>query len=220
MNRRDFLKLIVGIPVLGGLALFVSPLFRYLRPSSGPLMTTRIKTEGDPTQWKGQTGLFSLPDLPQKEKEIRFQLSEFPTQWSFQTFTFGQKSKEYTFRHFQTTNLPGYAVRLNKDGEQPDFMVVNRICPHMGCVFNFLPEPAEAAAYNYPGATNPLFACPCHLSVYDPLQRQNIGTKDFTGQDPRGKVVSGPAPRPPRGFEWKVEDGSLIIVAAELGGIS
>lgn len=216
MNRRDFLKIIVSIPVLGALALFVSPLFRYLRPSSGPLKDTTIDFKGNPTQWEGKTGLFQPPDMPEAEREITFNLSDFPAPWSFRPFTFSQRSKEYTFRHFQVSKIPGYVVRLPEDkGGKPDFMIISRICPHMGCVFNFLPDPAEAAAYNYPVAKNPMFACPCHLSVYDPLQTQEV-----SGQQIRGKVVSGPAPRPPRKFDFDIQGDKLIVTALEAGGIA
>jgi Rieske Fe-S protein len=216
MNRRDFLKIIVSIPVLGGLAMFASPLFRYLRPTSGPLSSTRIDFKGQPTEWEGHNGLFSQPDMPKAEREVTFQLSQFPTPWSFQPFTFSQQSREYTFRHFQASKIPGFVVRLPEDkGGQPDFMVVSRICPHMGCVFNFLPDPTEAAAYNYPQAKTPLFACPCHLSVYDPLQEQ-----DVSGKLLRGKVVSGPAPRPPRQFTFEAKGAQLIVKALEAGGIA
>jgi Rieske Fe-S protein len=216
MNRRDFLKLIVSIPVLGALALFVSPLFRFLRPSSAPLSQTRIDPKGNVTDWQGSSGLFSPPDMPKAERNVEFDLSQFPTPWSFQPFTFNQSSKEYTFKHFQASKIPGFVVRLpeDKDGK-PDFIVVSRICPHMGCVFNFLPDPAEAAAYNYPSAKNPLFACPCHLSVYDPLQKQ-----DVSGQMLAGKVVSGPAPRPPRHFQFDMKGTKLVITALEAGGIA
>lgn len=216
MNRRDFLKLIVSIPVLGALALFVSPLFRYLRPSSAPLSETRINFNGKPTDWHGTSGLFSEPDMPTAERSVEFDLSQFPTPWSFQPFTFSQQSKEYTFKHFQASKIPGFVVRLpeDKDGK-PDFIVVSRICPHMGCVFNFLPDPAEAAAYNYPSAKNPMFACPCHLSVYDPLQDQDVNGKMLAG-----KVVSGPAPRPPRHFTYDMKGSKLVITALEAGGIA
>ena len=216
MNRRDFLKLIVSIPVLGAVALFVSPLFRYLRPSSGPLKTTGWDTKGNLTEWKGASGIVAPPDMPQAERKVTFNLSDFPSPWSYQPFTFSQRSKEYTFRHFQASKIPGFVVRLpeDKDGK-PDFIVVSRICPHMGCVFNFLPDPAEAAAYNYPIAKNPLFACPCHLSVYDPLQ-----TQDVSGKLLRGKVVSGPAPRPPRQFSFEMSGAQLIVTALEAGGIA
>ncbi|WP_303672761.1 QcrA and Rieske domain-containing protein [Vampirovibrio chlorellavorus] len=216
MNRRDFLKIIVSIPVLGALALFVSPLFRYLRPSSGPLKTTSWDFKGKPTDWHGISGLVKQPDMPKAERSVEFDLSMFPTPWSYQPFTFSQQSKEYTFKHFQASKIPGFVVRLpeDKDGK-PDFIVVSRICPHMGCVFNFLPDPAEAAAYNYPSAKNPMFACPCHLSVYDPLQSQEV-----SGQLLAGKVVSGPAPRPPRHFQYDMQGSKLVITALEAGGIA
>lgn len=216
MNRRDFLKLIVSVPVLGALALFVSPLFRYLRPSSGPLKTTTIDLSGPVTAWEGKSGLFSTPDMPKAEQEVVFKLSDFPTPWSVMPFTFSQQSKEYTFKHFQASKIPGFVLRLpeDKDGK-PDFLIVNRICPHMGCVFNYLENPSEAAAYNYPGAKNPLFACPCHLSVYDPLQEQEVD-----GKKVRGKVVSGPAPRPPRIFNYEIKGDQLVITSLEAGGIA
>jgi len=216
MNRRDFLKLIVSVPVLGGLAMFASPLFRYLRPTSGPLGTTRVDFKGIPTEWEGHNGLFSQPDMPKAEREVTFSISQFPSPWSFQPFTFSQQSREYTFRHFQASKIPGFVVRLPEDKNgQPDFIVVSRICPHMGCVFNFLPEASEAAAYNYPQAQNPLFACPCHLSVYDPLQEQEVSGKAL-----RGKVVSGPAPRPPRQFTFEIKGSELVVKALEAGGIA
>jgi Rieske Fe-S protein len=216
MNRRDFLKILVGLPVLGTLVLFVSPLFRYLRPTSGPIHQTGLDTKGSMLDWQGTGGLFSPPDMPEREREVSFHLTDFPKPWSHQTFTFGQRSKEYTFNQFQRTKIPGYVVRLpeDKDG-QPDFVIMSRICPHMGCVFNYLEDPKEASAYNYPGAQTPMFACPCHLSVYDPLQTQMVGTKDV-----RGKVVSGPAPRPPRYFDWKIEGDRLLVTNVESGGIS
>ena len=218
MDRRTFLKFLVSIPVLGTLGLFVSPLARYLRPSLGPLAATNLDTSSaNLLEWNGKAGLFSQPDQPLREKDIVFSLADFPKPWSFQTFTFGQKSVEYSSNHFQGTKIPGYVVRMpqDKDG-RPDFDVVSRICPHMGCVFNFLEDPKEAVAYNYPQAKSPLYACPCHLSVYDPLQTQDVGG----GKIVRGKVVSGPAPRAPRTFTWKIEGDKLVITQAESGGIS
>ncbi len=217
MNRRDFLKIIASIPILGGFALLATPLFRYLRPTSGPLASTRLKMDGDFTEWTGEGGLFSNPDMPEAESQVAFSVSDFEGPYSFKEFTFGQSSKEYTFKHFQSTKIPGFIVRLpeDQDNGQPDFIVVSRICPHMGCVFNFLPNAADVSAYNY-NADHPHFACPCHLSVFDPLAKQNIGG----GVELRGKVVSGPAPRPPRMFTWAIEGNTLMITEAESGGIS
>lgn len=221
MNRRDFLKIIMGIPVIGGALLLASPFVRYLRPSTDPLAETQLalgeENKLDITQWNGVDGLVKEPDMPRPSKEISFPLSEFTGPWSYSTFVFGQQSKEYTFKHFQTSNIPGFVVRLpepQKNG-QPDFIIVSRICPHMGCVFNFEKTKEAIAAYNYPSANNPHFCCPCHLSVFDPLQKQDAGNGMI-----RGKVVSGPAPRPPRQFTWEIAGSSLVIKEAEAGGIS
>jgi Rieske Fe-S protein len=35
-----------------------------------------------------------------------------------------------------------------------------------------------------------------------------------------GKVVSGPAPRPPRKFDLKNEGGKISIISLEAGGIA
>jgi Rieske Fe-S protein len=218
MDRRTFLKLILGVPMLAVAGAFMSPALRYLRPSLGALADTKIDTKNKPfTEWVGSGGLVAGPDMPQKEREIRFKLSDFPKAWDVQTFTFGQRSKEYTASGFQATRVPAFAVRLPEDKNgKPDFYVLSRICPHMGCVFNYLQDPAEAANYNYPQAKTPHFACPCHLSVFDPLQTQDNGK----GVQIPGKVVSGPAPRPPRQFTWVIAGDDLIIQEAETGGIS
>ncbi len=219
MDRRFFLKLVLSVPVLGALALFVSPLVRYMRPTVGPITQTSLKTgEGlaDFESWNGKGGLFSPPDMPTRESDVSFDLSEFASDWSFKTFTFGQKSREYSFKQFQSIRIPGFVVRLPGVDEagNPNFIAVSRICPHMGCVFNFI-DKEKAPEYNYHQAENNLFACPCHLSVFDPLRDQSVG-----GERKLGKVVSGPAPRPPRSFEKTIQNGKLIITAVEAGGIS
>lgn len=217
MNRRFFLKILLSIPVLGSLGLFFPPFVRYLRPSLGPLAATRVDIKGkDPLKnWIGVAGLATPPDMPAAEKMVTFDVSQFPEVWACQEFNFAQRSKEYTFQHFQTTKIPGFIVRLpDGDGGKVQYMAVSRICPHMGCVFNFLDDPKAVSAYNYTAA-NPMFACPCHLSVYDPLQKQNVDGKEI-----RGKVVSGPAPRPPRAFDFKLQGTQIVIESVESGGIS
>ena len=183
-TRRNLLKLILAVPILGTLLAALSPFMRFLKPTIKPL------------------NYMQGPDLPKSLKPVVFNLSEFPNAFDAQAFTFTQENKEYTALGSQINNVPGFAVKLPSG----DFAVYSRICPHLGCVFNYVPNPDDVAkGYNYRPA-GPVFACPCHLSVFD-IQQE-------------GKVVSGPAPRPPRKFVYKVENNQLVISDLETGGIA
>lgn len=204
MNRRDFLKYALSLPLLGGLMLFASPLFRYLKPTAGVF----------------PHGLVSAPDKPSKIKDVTFSLADFPEPWTVKEFLYEQSNPEYTREGKQISKIPGFALRVpGTSADDFKFVVVSRICPHMGCIFNYVPDPHVCAeGYNYtPPKGTPVFACPCHLSVYDPLQTTELG-----GVTLFGKVVSGPAPRPPRKFDVKVDTASrmLIVEQLEQGGIS
>ncbi len=182
-DRRDFVKTILAIPVLGAIvAALASPFIRYLKPSSGPTATAEI---------------FKRPDKPVAIKEISFDVAD----------------REYTSVGEQVKTIPGAIVRTPDLDGYPNFVVFSRVCPHLGCVFNFVPVEAEVAAgYNYtPPPGQKVFACPCHLSVYDPMQTDTKG---------RGKVVSGPAPRSPFKFNFKVEGAKVVVSSLESGGIS
>lgn len=200
-ERRDLIKTLLAVPILGSLLAFLmSPFVRYLKPSSGPLATAEP---------------FKTPDKPQPVKIIKFSLSDFPSAWSFKYFMFQESNREYTSIGEQIKSIPGAVVRLPSADEagNPQFVVFSRICPHLGCTFNFVPVEAEVAkGYNYtPNPGQKVFACPCHLSVYDPMQEDTKG---------KGKVVSGPAPRSPFKFEFKINDGVIAIKSLESGGIS
>lgn len=197
-ERRDIIKAILAIPVVGAIAsLFISPFVRYLKPTSGPLATAEV---------------FKRPDKPAPVQEIKFDINDFPEPWSFKYFMFQEANREYTAVGEQIKTIPGAAVRIPSEGDAK-FVVFSRVCPHLGCVFNFVPQEAEVAAgYNYtPKPGQKVFACPCHLSVYDPMQEDTKG---------RGKVVSGPAPRSPFKFNFEIAGDSLVIRSLESGGIS
>lgn len=135
-ERREFIKTLLAIPVIGGIsALLISPFVRFLKPSSGPLATAEI---------------FKQPDKPSPVREISFSVADFPENWSFKYFMFQEANREYTSVGEQIKTIPGVIVRTPTSDGSADFVVFSRVCPHLGCVFNFVPVEAEVAkGYNY-----------------------------------------------------------------------
>lgn len=209
-DRRGLLKALTAIPIIGGLLAILSPFIRYLKPNVGPFqpdLTARDTPQGGP-QVVGQTTALQKP-------------------WDFFYFTYVQSYPQYDPTGFKKANLSGVAVRLPRKVKfvQPDsgfvgfsgetdIVVFQRICPHLGCIFNFIPDWHEVTA-GYGGFVPPpterhsLMACPCHLSIYDP---------DYPGYP--GNVISGPAPRGARLFKFEIRGEDIVVIDAETGGIA
>lgn len=214
LNRRRFLRFAAGLPLAAGLVAFAAPLLRFLKPNMDPFELLK------PT----------LEDQPVGEPVVAATLSDIPKPWDFKYFVYTQKYPQYTPDGFKTAAVPGVVIRLpNKiplpwdwvpaTGEKPQFseseiIVFSRICPHLGCIYNFVRDWQEITA-GYGGYVPPkdrqhaLMGCPCHLSIYDPA-------------DPRqpGRVLSGPAPRPPRTFFYQINDEKILVRRVEPGGIA
>lgn len=209
IDRRSLLRGLTAIPILamaGGLG---TAMLSYLRPTLRPLE-------------------FPQAEQPINEPFRAASLSEFPQDYSFKEFVFRQETVEYTARGKQATDIPGFIVRIpNGDipaevgdaanarrgyavaqfgGQTYSMVVVSRICPHLGCIFQYHPPATVCSDFNFCGGKNNLFACPCHLSVYDPTLTQDVG-----GVPLPGRVVSGPAPRPPFPFDFTIDGGTIII---------
>jgi Rieske Fe-S protein len=214
IERRRFLKLAAGLPIVSGLVAFGSPLLRFLKPNIDPFGIVTPTAQ----------------DAPTGEPIVAATLAELAKPWDFKYFVFTQKYPQYTPDGFKTQAVPGVVVRLPRKillpwswaralGESPqmsqsDIIAFSRICPHLGCIFNFVPEWREVTS-GYGGYVPPperrhaLMACPCHLSIYDPA-------------DPAqpGRVLSGPAPRPPFTFLYRIEGERILIDRVEPGGIA
>ncbi len=183
-SRRALLKTLAAVPLAATVGVIVSPLVRFVLPTRKPL------------------DLFAPSDQPVVLQSVSFVANQFPTAWTCQEFTFVQEYVQYNPEGKDYRKIPGYAVKL-PSGE---VVAYSRICPHLGCIFNFVEDPDECAKkYNY-RPQGPVFACPCHQSVYD------------IAND--GKVVSGPAPRPPRKFTIHKEGDTIAITGLEAGGIA
>lgn len=185
IKRRTMLKTVAAIPLALTFGLLLSPFLRFLRPTLGPL------------------DILGKSDQPLAEEPIpEFTDDMFPEAWTALPFMFNQKYIEYNPELKEVRTIPGYIVKL-PNGE---IVAYSRICPHLGCIFNFVKDPEECAkGYNYK-PDGPVFACPCHLSVYDIAQA--------------GKVVSGPAPRPPRKFELERVGNKITVKSLEAGSIA
>ncbi len=209
LGRRGVLKVLTAIPVLGGLVAVLSPLFRYLKPNDGP--------------WQ----IFTVaPDIPKGGAQVVGKITTLVKPWDFFYFTYVQKFVQYDPTGYKATNIPGVAVRLpqkvkfaNLQGYvgypgETEIVLFQRICPHLGCIFNFIPDWHEVQS-GYGGYTPPpdwrhaLMGCPCHLSIYNPT---------FPG-DP-GNVISGPAPRGARYFQFEIRGEDIVVTGAELGAIA
>ena len=189
--RRTVLKTVAALPLAATFGLLASPFLRFLRPTLKPL------------------DVLGQSDQPMAEPPIpTFTDKDFPEPWTCIPFMFNQKYIEYNPEAKEVRKIPGFIVKLPTN----EIVAYSRICPHLGCIFNFVPDPAECAkGYNFnpntlPGGGRPVFACPCHLSVYDIANS--------------GKVVSGPAPRPPRKFEVKKVGDNYEVIALEAGSIA
>ena len=199
-SRREFLKLLVGIPLLGAVVAFLSPVLRYLRPTVKPFQ------------------YFPEPEKGASKPMIVAKLSELEKPWSAKEFIYDLKTVEYTPRGLQISKIPGIVVRLPDDiaasqnnGEK--YVCFQRICTHLGCVFRFETNPDDVAkGFNY-RPDSAVFACPCHLSVYALTKRDPVWNSV-------GKVVSGPAPRPPRKLAFEIKNDEVVVTGVEAGGIA
>jgi Rieske Fe-S protein len=214
LDRRGFLRAAATLPLVGGLVAFASPLLRFLKPNVEPFDVLQ-PTRHDP---------------PAGEPVVAATLAELQKPWDFKYFVYTQKYPQYTPEGFLSASVPGVAIRLptkirmpwdwvRATGETPQFteseiIVFSRICPHLGCIYNFVRDWREITA-GYGGYVPPrerqhaLMGCPCHLSIYDPADPEQPG-----------RVLSGPAPRPPRTFFYTIEGDRVLVRRVEPGGIA
>jgi Rieske Fe-S protein len=209
LARRNLFRMLIGIPVIGGAVAAISPVLRYIKPNESPwgVPLTAGDTPRGGAQIVGTTAALAKP-------------------WDYFFFTYVQKFVQYDQTGYEATNIPGLAIKLphkvrfvNTQGfdgylGETDIVLYSRICPHLGCIFNFIPDWHNVTS-GYGGFVPPhfeqhaLMACPCHFSIYDPA---------YPG-DP-GNVISGPAPRGARYFRFKVQGPNIVVTDVEVGAIA
>jgi len=195
--------------VIGGILAVLSPFLRYVKPNDKPyeIPLTRADAPSGGAQIVGTTAALARP-------------------WDYFYFTYVQKFVQYDPAGYEAENIPGVAIRLpwkvkfiNAQGYdgyngQTDIVLFSRICPHLGCIFNFIPDWHNVTSgYGWfvprKSEQHPLKAFPCHFSIYDPGY----------SRDP-GDVISGPAPRGARYFRFEIRGEDIVVTGAEVGAIA
>ena len=88
---------------------------------------------------------------------------------------------------------PGILVRLPQDR----WYASSLLCSHNNCKLMFVQDLAMARDSFSVKAANPVLGCPCHFSVFDIAQG--------------GKVMSGPAPKPPLQLTVRVAGETALL---------
>lgn len=116
---------------------------------------------------------------------LTLSLDRLQSPWDNVTFNFGAGA------------VPGLAVRLPGGS----ITVVNRICPHQKCFIDFIKDPAQVLRETTFEPPGPVLVCPCHASIFE--------------LSDGGKVLFGPAPRPPERFKFRIEGEKIVVTGLE-----
>lgn len=178
-RRRELVKWAWRLPVLAviggaGYAAYEAISVHFLKPAAS----------ADP----------SFEDRPETRVS---QLAAFGEVWHAEPFELaGSPSTPAVAIRVPQPIAGGVSVTSPVGVDVAHFAAFSRICTHQYCVVSFNADvDAINFAFNYQGR-HPALTCPCHLSVFDPLQA--------------GRAVSGPAVQPLPRVRLRIE-GDLLV---------
>jgi len=190
-SRRKILKFIAAAPLTLTFGFAGEALLRFAKPSMKP------------------GGVFDAADRPTFEREVYFYPFDFPEPWTAIPFMFPMKVALFSPQKYEIRKIPGYIVALPNG----TFAAYSRVCPARGCGYlNFVPNPMNYHCGCVPKSQhcccasdvpNPVLVCPCDGSTFDLAQE--------------GRIVQGPAPRPPYRFEVQHIGDKITILDVEHG---
>jgi arsenite oxidase small subunit len=136
-------------------------------------------------------GLVALPLLAVRPSKAQGAFAKFAT--GLAEFAKPWSAVRFTLPDADGDQEPCIVIRLPDGG----WYASSLICTHNKCEIIYVQDPSNARNSFDVDVITPVLACPCHFSVFDPVQH--------------GQVLKGPAPTPP--FQLKVElgDGNLSI---------
>lgn len=120
-----------------------------------------------------------------KTETVTISLERLQSPWDSASFNFGSGP------------IPGIAVRLPGGS----LTTISRICPHERCFTDLLKDTSQVFRETTYEPSGPVLVCPCHSSVFDLLDG--------------GKVLYGPARRPPDRFKFQIEGDKIIITGLQ-----
>lgn len=130
------------------------------------------------------------PVTPQRAAALR----ELEPLWSVAPFTLNGTGTPALALHVPEVVAGGVTV----DGQH--YLAFSRVCTHLGCPVSLNGLETLAVAFNF-RTEHPALACPCHLSVFSPLEA--------------GKAVSGPARDPLPRVQLEHRGDALFAVGLE-----
>lgn len=191
VSRRTVLKFAAAAPLLLTFGLAASPLARFLKPTMKP------------------GGFFQEADFPVGTDRIEFNLADFPYDGVCLPFEYRLKFNVFGPQREEIRNIPAFAVRIAPD----EIVAFSRFCPRRGCLLSYKTHyccgcvESTIQDCNCPEKKQGMvMVCPNDHSVFDVTQD--------------GRVLSGPAPRPPRRFKIIRQGDRIAIGEIEFGCIA
>jgi Rieske Fe-S protein len=191
-TRRQILKFIAAAPLTLTFGFAGEGLMRFAKPSMKPF------------------GFFDPADMPTGTGKEVFSVKDFPAPWTCIPFMYRMKITELNQERHVFRDIPAFAIRLTG----PEIVAYSRICPRDGGILYYRANPRNCGCHKELTrccgcaieADSPVLVCSNDLSVFDLAHG--------------GRVIQGPAPRPPRKFQLDRDGDRIAVVSLELGAIS
>lgn len=191
LSRRSVLKFVAGAPLFFTFGLVASPLARFFKPTMKP------------------GGFFQAPDMPAAERNIELRLSDFPTDGTCIPFEYRIKYLVFNPEQEEVRTVPGFAIRT-----APDKVVAfSRRCPGRTGILNYKAEMCCGCIQSS------LETCCCAMTVKKPVLICSTCYSVFDIAN-EGRILFGPAPRPPRRFNVSRQGEFISINQLENSSIS
>ena len=147
---------------------------------------------------------FQPADMPIADQSVKFEPGDLPEKWVCIPFLVKMRYAVFSPQRFEFREVPAFILR----DEQDKIVAYSRICPYCkhSQPINFVRDTSELPSGPY--SKYPVLRCPCACDE---------STFDLNDN---GRVLSGPATRPPRKLSVSFDGGYYRIVGFEQGMIS